>query len=71
LGLPLKIQFSFTRQKEAELIMLKTLGIDKPDACKLKVLISAPKSMTGRYDYDRLDEFSFCSNGKLIGRMKL
>jgi outer membrane protein OmpA-like peptidoglycan-associated protein len=56
-------------QKEAEAYMLKILGIDKTDACKLPVMIGAPKFMTGRYDYTD-EDFSFCPGGKLIQRMK-
>lgn len=57
-------------QKEAESYLLKALGIDQKDACRLRPQISAPKSMTGRYDYSMEHEFSFCPNGKLIGREK-
>jgi hypothetical protein len=56
-------------QKKAEAFMLKILGISKTEACKLKVQISAPKSMTGSYGYDLQDEFSFCPTGALINRI--
>jgi tetratricopeptide (TPR) repeat protein len=55
-------------QKDAEGYLLKTLDIDKNSACKLDLMISAPKSMTGRFDYSIDDTFSFCPDGQLLHR---